>query len=134
VKIIGLLTLAAVLYTTAFAQKKPEDTEARNKRAVSVAPARHSNSLETPRSHYDPITVPKSGSSSSRELAKIEQSSVHQVKNSPKTNTASRTRVQPVAGTQSRTKSKPMKFSYHAPTAANKTSAKNPSSPLLRAR
>jgi hypothetical protein len=131
VKIIGLITLAAVLHATAFAQK-PADPESRNKRAVSVAPTRPANSVRTQQSHYDATSVPKTGSSSARDLAKIEQSSVHQIKTSPKKNAS--LKPGPVPAKQAQTKRKPIKFSYQPPKTAAKTSAKNSSPPVARSR
>jgi hypothetical protein len=131
--------LAAVLHTPAFAQhtkvvaQKTADPETRNKRAVSVAPTRPVNSVQTPRSHYDPTSVPKS-ESSARELAKIEQSSVHQIKAShPKSGTL-KPSSQAVAGKQAPTKNTPIKFSYQPPKTAAKTSAKNSSPTTARSR
>src|SRR5947207_1984873 len=112
--------LAAVLQATALAQKTP-DPEARNKRSVSVAPIRHTNSVQTHRSEPQTTSVPKSGSSSARDLAKIERASVQQIKATHKTKPS----TQAVPGTKPQTQSKPMKFSYHPPTAAGKPSAKN---------
>jgi hypothetical protein len=133
--------LAAVLHATGFAQKpaarfvqKSPDPEARNKRAVSVAPTRPDNSVQTPQSHYDAASIPKSGSSSARELAKIEQSSVHQIKTNHPKNVSLRPGSQAMLGKQPPTKSKPIKFSYQPPKTAAKTSAKNSSPPAARSR
>lgn len=129
-RVIGLLTLAAVLHTTAFAQK-PADPEARNKRAVSVSSSRATNSEQT---QYEATSVPKSGSSSARDLAKIEQSSIHQVKASPKKNAGSKPGSPAVFGKQPQTKGKPIKFSYQPPKTTGKTSAKNPAPAAGRSR
>jgi hypothetical protein len=133
VRVIGLLVLAAVLDTATVAQKTP-DPEARNKRAVSVAPARTSNSVKPHRSRSDTPSVPRSGSSSARELAKIEGTSVQQIKATHKKSASSKPGNQAVPATQPQTKSKPMKFSYHAPSPADKISAKNPSPAPVRSR
>ena len=132
-RVLGLLILAAVLHATVFAQKPP-DPEVRNKRAVSVALTRPSNSVKTQQSRYDVASVPKSGSSSARDLAKIEQSSVQQIKATRKKNASSKPGSQAVPRTQSQSKSKPMNFSYHAPKTVVKTSAKTPSSAPGRSR
>lgn len=140
-RVIAALVLAAVLHAAAFAQK-PEDPEARNKKAVSVAPPRANsagpylrpNSAEPHRSQPDATSVPKSGSSA-RDLAKVERSSVQQMKTTHKTNASSKPGASAVAATQPQTKSKPMKFSYHPPQAAGKiTSAENPPPPPVRSR
>jgi hypothetical protein len=126
VRVICLLTLAAVLHITAFAQRQP-DPEAGNKRAVSVAPSGHTNSVQAPRPQSAAASIPRSGLSSARDLAKIERTSVQQIKITHKTKAGSKPGAQAVPGTQPQTRSKPMKFSYHAPKAAAKaTSAKNP--------
>lgn len=140
-RVIGLIALAAVLYTPAFAQKpasasaqKQADPEMRNKRAVSVTPVRPRNSVQTERSHYGAASVSKSGSSPARELAKIEQSSVHHIKANPKRNASLTPSSQAVTGKQPSTRNKPIKFSYQPPKTAVKNSAKNPSSPGARSR
>lgn len=139
-RVTFLLILAAILHAVAFAQK-PQDPELRNKRAVSVAPARRANSAERHqgshsgelhRSQPEPTSVPKSGSSSAVDLAKVERSSVQQMKTAHKTNASSKPGVSAGAATQPQTKSKPMKFSYHPPKAAGKIPAKNPPPPPVR--
>jgi hypothetical protein len=139
VRVIGLIILAAVLHTAVFAQK-PLDPEARNKRAVSIPPTRPANSVQTHRSRSAATSVPKPPSSSARassarDLAKIERTSVQQIKTPRKKNVSSKPGPQVVSGTQPQTKSKPMKFSYQPPKAAGKTSsAKNPRPPSIPSR
>jgi len=68
-------------------------------------------------------------------LAKIEQSSIHQIKATHKKNASSKPGSQSVTGKQAQTKSKPMKFSYHAPKAAGNSGLNAPpSSPNPSAR
>ena len=125
-RVIGLLILAAILHTAVFAQRPP-DPEARNKRAVSIAPTQPANSVQTHRSRSAATSVPNHGSSSARDLAKIEHTSVQQIKTTHKKDASSKPGPKAVSGTQPQTKSKPMKFSYHpAKTAGKTTSAKNP--------
>jgi hypothetical protein len=133
VRVTSLLILAAVLHLAIFAQKPP-DPEARNKRAVSVTPVRPASSVQTHPSRSAATSVPKSGSSAARDLAKIERTSVQQMKPTHKKDGASKPGAQAVPGKQAPTKSKPMKFSYQAPTPAGKTSAKNPPPPPVRSR
>jgi hypothetical protein len=134
VRIIVLLTFAMVLQGAAFAQKT-QDPEARNKRAVSVSPTRPTNPVQAHRSQPSAPTVPKSGSVSAQDLAKVERASVQRMKTTHKTNTSSKSGSTAAPVTQPQTKSKPMKFSYHPPPAAGKTiSGKNPPPPPVRSR
>ena len=128
-RLIGLLVLTLFLHTAVFAQKLP-DPEARNKSAVSVASTRSATSVQTHRSRSAATSVPKSGSSTARDLAKIERTSVQQMKATHKTTASSKPKAPAVSGPQPQTKSKPMKFSYNPPNASGKTtSVKNPPSP-----
>jgi hypothetical protein len=129
VRVIGSLVVVAVLHFAAFAQKPP-DPEARNKQAISVAGTRPGSSVQPHRSHYDAITVPKSGSSSARDLAKIEQSSVQRMKTTHKANNNLKT-ASALPATKSQTGNKPINFSYQPPKAAAKA-ATNPPSPASR--
>ena len=130
-KVIALLMFAVALQGSALAQKA-QDPELRNKHAVSVGPTRPTKSVQTHRSQPEASSVPKSGSSSARDLAKVERSSVQQMKTTHKTNASSKPGASAVAATQPQTKSKPMKFSYHPPKAAGNIPAKNPPPPPVR--
>jgi hypothetical protein len=131
VRVIGSLILAAVLHLAVLAQKPP-DPEARNRRAVSVTPVRPATSVQTHPSAPDATSVPKSGSSSARDLAKIERTSVQRMKTTHKANNNVKTASSASPGPQPQTKNKAIKFSYHAPQAAANASAKNPPPPPVR--
>lgn len=131
-RVIALLIVAAVLPVAAFGQK-PQDPEARNKRAVTVVPNRPGNSAPR-RSQPEANSVPRSGSASARDLEKIERTSVQQMKTTHKANNNLKA-GSASAGTHPQNKNKPMKFSYHAPKAAGETnSAKNPPPRPVRSR
>jgi hypothetical protein len=139
VRIIALIVVAATLHAAAFAQK-PEDPEARNKRAVSVVQPRanpsrvrvEANSAEPHRS-TDRTSVPKPAASTARDLAKIERTSVQQMKTTHKAKNNSKA-APSLPATQAQNRNKPMRFSYHPPQAANKTSVKNPQPAPVRSR
>jgi len=133
VRVIALIVLAAALHTAAFAQK-PENPEARNKRAVSVAQpganpdgARlRPNSAEPHRSQPQGTSVPKPASSLARELAKTERGSVQQMKTTHRENNNLKTAPSASPASKPQNNNKPIKFSYHAPQAGSKNSVKNP--------
>lgn len=138
-RIIALIVVAAALHTAAFAQK-PEDPEARNKRAVSVAQPRLTPSRvrveanSEPHRSPDHTSVRKSASSTARDLAKIERTSVQQMKATHKAKNTSKAAPPALPGDRPQSKKKPINFSYQRPQAANKTSVKNPQPAPVRSR
>jgi hypothetical protein len=133
VRVITLIVVAATLHTAAFAQK-PVDPEVRNKRAVSVAepranPAgvrRRSNSAEPHRYQPQETSVSKAASATTRDLAKVERTSVQQIKTTHKANNNLKTMSSASPATKPQTSNKPIKFSYHPPQGAGKNSVKSP--------
>lgn len=132
-RVIGLLVITATLHAAAFAQR-PVDPEARNKRAVSVAEPQANpagahlkpNSAESHRSQPQQTSVRKSASSTARDLAKIERTSVQQMKTTHKANNNLKPTSSASPATKPQISNKPIKFSYHPPQAAGKASVKNP--------
>ena len=132
-RVIALIVVAATLHTAALAQK-PTDPEARNKRAVSVAEPRaktagarrRPNSAEPHRSHPQSASVSKAATSTARDLAKVERTSVQQMKTTHKANKDLKTASSASPAAKPQSSNKPIKFSYHPPQAAPKNSVKNP--------
>jgi hypothetical protein len=119
---VVLLTLAAALQRPAFAQKKTPDPETRNKRAVSVEPQKSGSGATSP---------VKGNAATARDLAKIEQSgkanTTHKAKSSSTTVAA---KIPP----EPQPKSKPIKFSHHAPKASGNSPPTTPVAPNTAAK
>lgn len=129
-RVIVSVIIVAIVHAVSFAQKPP-DPEARNKQAVSVAPIRPGTAVQPHRSRPDATSVSKSGSSSARELVKIERTSAQQMKTTHR-NVNSKPVSQAVSEKQAPTKNKPIKFSYQPPKNAGVPSAKNTPPPATQ--
>ena len=114
VRVIVLLTVAAALQGTAFAQKK-QDPDLRDKQAISVKSTK-------PHSAASPV---RARSSSARDLAKIERNSIQKMKATHKAGSAS-AGAAPANAVAAQPKGKPVKFSYQPPKATGKTATHGP--------
>jgi hypothetical protein len=118
-KILVFFTLVAALQGAAFAQKT-QDPDLRDKRATAVTVQPH-------RSHGAAATTVSARSSSTNDVAKIEQSGIKNIKPAHKASAA--TTSAPSAaqtGITAPNKNKPAKFSYRPPQGPTKTANGSP--------